>query len=100
MDEQPDILGCSLSTTEVEDRRKARQAVAAALVDGERNDSGFRVRFRAEPGLSEVLRALVAAERDCCAWGRWEVTDEGDCSVLEVTGPPGRIGTLASAFGI
>ncbi len=47
-----------------------------------------------------VAWRVVAAERDCCGWARWEVTDEGDCSVLEVTGPPGRIGRLASAFGI
>jgi hypothetical protein len=100
MDEQTEVFGCSLSAAELADRRGAWEAVVAARVDGVRNEGGFRVRFRGDSGVSESLRALVAAEQECCGWASWEVVDEGDCSVLEVSGPPGRIGALATAFGI
>ena len=100
MDQQPEVFECSLSAAELEDRRAAWEAIAATRVDGVRNEGGFRVRFRSQSGISDSLRALVAAERDCCGWARWEVIDDGDCSVLEVSGPPGRIGALASAFGL
>jgi hypothetical protein len=100
MDEQRGVFGCSLSAAELADRRQAWEAMAAARLDGVREEGRLRVRFRGQPGVPESLRALVVAERDCCGWARWEVTAEGDASVLEVSGPPGRIGALAGVFGL
>ncbi len=81
-------------------RLDAWRGLEAARVDGQRTEGGFRVRFRGEPTVYESLRTLVAAERDCCGWARWEVMEEDGWSVLEVAGPPGRIGALATAFGL
>ena len=100
MDEQSGALECSLSAAELAGRREAWEAVAAARVQAVRNEGGFRVWFQSQPGISESLRFLVAAERDCCGWASWEVIDEEDWAVLEVTGPPDRVGALASAFGL
>lgn len=100
MDEQRITLECTLSTDELLDRRAAWSDLAATLVDRAWTDKGFRLGFRREAGVPESLRALVVAERNCCGWASWTLTDEGDCSVLEVTGPAEKIATLAAAFGL
>lgn len=100
MEENQEIDGCTLSKSDVVDRRAAWKDVEHALVDRVRTDEGFRVRFRRDREVPESLRALVDAEADCCGWASWVLADEGDHSVLEVTGPPGRIGSLARAFGL
>lgn len=99
MEEQPELV-CSLAPEQLVDRRAAWDDVAAALVDRVRTDNGFRLRFRRSTDTSQTLRALVTAERDCCGWASWALTDEGDCLVLEVTGPAERIGALAAAVGL
>ena len=91
-------LECTLGPEELVDRGAAWGDVAAAVVDRVRTENGFRARFRRSPAISDALGALVAAERDCCGWASWALSDEGNCVVLEVTGPPDRIGALAAAF--
>lgn len=97
MEQRPD-LECTLGTEELVDRRAAWDDVAAASVDRVRTESGLRARFRRSPDVSAALSALVAAERDCCGWASWELTDGGNCLVLDVTGPADRIAALADAF--
>lgn len=96
--EQGPNLECTLGTEELVDRRGAWRDVAGAVVDRVRTENGFRVRFRRSPDISDALTALVAAERECCGWASWALSDEGNCVVLDVTGPPDRIGALAAAF--
>ena len=100
MDERQDVVGCSLSAPELVERRTAWKDVEPSLVDRVRTEDGFRVRFRRDPGVAESLRVLVDAEGDCCGWASWDVADERDHAVLQVTGPPERIASLASAFGL
>lgn len=100
MDEQHNLLGCSLSAPELVDRRSAWGEVEPAILDRTRIDGGFRVRFHPDPKVRRSLRALVDAESGCCGWASWELTDEADHSVLRVTGPPERMGGLAEAFGL
>lgn len=92
------VLDCTLGPEELVDRRAAWDEVAAALVERIRTENGFRARFRRSPDISDALRALVAAERDCCGWTLWALSDEGNSVVLDVTGPPDRIGALVAAF--
>ncbi len=92
------VLDCTLGPEELVDRRAAWGEVAPALVERVRTENGFRARFRRSPDISDALSALVAAERDCCGWASWALSDEGNCVVLDVTGPPDRIGALAAAF--
>jgi len=100
MNDDPPIPGCALSAPELFDRRAAWRDVAPALVDGVRSPGWFRARFRPDPGVPESLRALIDAEGDCCGWASWTLADEEEYSVLEVTGPPERILSLAAAFGL
>ncbi len=100
MSEHHEILDCSLSPPELANRRVAWTDLEPLVVDRTRTEEGFRVRFQREPGVSESLRALVEAEGDCCGWASWEMADEEAYSVLQVNGPPEKIGTLAAAFGL
>ncbi len=100
MDDQLEMLECTLSATEMADRRAAWAALKAARVDSMPSEAGFRIRYRSQPGISESLRTLATAEGACCGWADWEVSEEGGFAVLEVTGPAGKIGVLADAFGL
>jgi hypothetical protein len=42
----------------------------------------------------------VADSGVVCKWASWELADEDDHVVLEVTGPPHKISSLARAFGL
>jgi hypothetical protein len=48
------------------------------------------VAYRAEPGVREELEALVAAERQCCSFVAWDVSQKADRVVLRVAADPGR----------
>jgi hypothetical protein len=61
--------------TELRRRAEQRQAETPA---------GKRVYFAAEDGVAEELGALVAVERECCAWASWTVERQGDDVVLEI----------------
>jgi len=57
------------------------------------------VRYRAEQGVREELDALTAAERQCCSFADWEVTQEGEHVVLRIASDTDGIAALAELFG-
>ena len=57
---------------------------------------------RPSPGIREELQALAAAERRCCSFADWQVTDEEDQLVLRISADPARpdeIAMFAVLFG-
>jgi hypothetical protein len=50
------------------------------------------VRLRFDPGATSAdeLRAVVAAERECCPFLRLEVREDADVLELDIAGPPTR----------
>lgn len=48
---------------------------------------GLEVRYQPGSGVMDQLQALVADERECCAFVSWAVTEEGGKPVLRVTAP-------------
>ncbi|HZD68079.1 MAG TPA: hypothetical protein VFA45_03895 [Actinomycetes bacterium] len=62
-------------------------------------EDGLRLSFRDEPAVEEELRALAAAESECCTWARWEVRREGGELVLHVTSSKDGIAALHTMFG-
>jgi hypothetical protein len=46
---------------------------------------GLHLRFRDDPGVEGELVSLVAVERTCCRWARWEVERQDGALVLRVT---------------
>jgi hypothetical protein len=61
------------------------QLFARAAIDSVETEDGVRVHFRAESGVEEGLRELIAVESGCCSWANWRVEVGDDQIVLQVT---------------
>src|SRR5215467_8964324 len=67
-------VACSLSQPDLEGRESRWEALAArALTERANTAQGVRLSFRPEPGAEDELRALAAAETECCSWATWRV---------------------------
>ena len=94
-------IACSLSAAEMPRRlaeisRVGRDGLLAARMNGNRAVLRFRPRVRAD------LDAIVAAERECCAFLSMEVTGEADAVRLTIEAPAGAkpvLEDLVAAFG-
>jgi hypothetical protein len=92
---------CSLEASALRDRAAelasiGAEALVRSVVDGTR----ARLRFR--PTVADRLAAVVAAERDCCAWLGLDLTRRDDDLELVLTAPPGAEAAMhqfVSAFG-
>jgi hypothetical protein len=56
------------------------------------------IRFRDEPTAERELRALAAAEGDCCSWARWEVRRDSGELILDVRSTPEGAAALHAMF--
>jgi hypothetical protein len=90
---------CTLGAGDLAAQREhwGRLIAASALERTERPD-GLRIRFRPDRGVADDLHALVATERECCAWARWSVTVAADQVVLDITSTGDGITALHSMF--
>jgi hypothetical protein len=75
--------------------RRLRNRAQRARVE---TADGIRVEFRADDGVEDALRALVAVENECCTWARWEVRREGDCVAMVATSAGEGVATLHTMF--
>ena len=100
MDDPARMLPCTLSTKELDERRAEWGAVEAALIHSVRTDSGLQMRFLGSPGIGETLRALISAERHCCGWASWALSETEEYLQLDVTGPADDIDLLARELGV
>lgn len=55
-----------------------------------RNGHRLEIRWRVDADDASELEALVAAERECCAFVTWSVSRENPDSILEVTANASR----------
>lgn len=97
-----DLIACKLGVDEVRLRQASWRGVRRQVhvVERTRVPGGFRIGFRGPQSAVEAVESLVAAERECCSWARWQVQAIGDLTVLHVTGPDALIEELALAFGL
>ncbi len=96
-------LACTLGPEDGPARMRRWQALAKKG-DPSARRSGHRLeaRYQPERGVRDELEALAAAERQCCAFVAWDVSQERDYAVLYVTADPGAPGDLtpiAALFG-
>jgi hypothetical protein len=96
-------VACTLDSDDGAARMLRWQALARKGRPSTRR-SGHRleVRYLPGPGVREQLEALAAAERQCCAFVAWEVSQEGDHPVLHVTADPSSpddVAPIAALFG-
>ena len=82
-------VACTLGPDDGSARLRRWQALAEKGGPSARR-SGHRleVSYQAEPGVRDELEALAAAERECCSFVAWEVSQDGDLPVLRVTADP------------
>ncbi len=59
----------------------------------------LRICFRPEPGAEDELRALVAAETECCPWATWTVERSTGTIVLDVRSTAAGVAALHAMFG-
>jgi len=62
----------------------------------------LEVRYRPGAGVLEELDALAAAERQCCSFVAWTVTEDGGHPVLRVEADaetPDDVASIAALFG-
>ena len=72
-----------------------RRLAAAAGVGRQLAGRTLTLRFRALPGVQQELDRLVDAERDCCAFLGWELTESAAELHVHVTGDPDELKALA-----
>ena len=97
---EPIPIACTLSG----DDAGSRVAEWSDLVDQHllaRDDvpHGVRLRFAAQPGLEDAVRALAVAEAQCCAFLTLDVAGDGDEVSLEITGPDDAQVVIAALAG-
>ena len=79
-------IACSLGPDDLRDRRRLwRDLAQTALRKQLDTDGGVRLEYAAHDGVARTLRELVALEQQCCAWANWNLSDDDDLVVLEVT---------------
>jgi hypothetical protein len=93
------IVACALTGDELAEQSRRWRALyeRAGLERVETND-GIQIRFRSDVGVEEELRALVAVERGCCRWARWEVETGDDSVRVDVTSTGVGVTTLHGMF--
>jgi hypothetical protein len=95
-------VACTLGPDDGAARMQRWKALSArGRLGARRSGHLLEVLYQPTPGLREELQALAAAERQCCSFAEWEVTDEDDHVVLHIRADPGRpadITMLAALF--
>jgi len=95
-------IACTLGPNDGAARIQRWEALSAkGRLSARRSGHLLEVRYEPEPGLREKLQALAAAERQCCSFADWKVTQEQDHVVLHIRADPTRpndIAALAALF--
>jgi len=82
--------------------RRWRRLAEQAQPTVQRTGHDLEVRFPPAPGVREELESLAAAERQCCSFVSWTVTQDAGRPVLHVTAPvesPDDVEPIAALFG-
>jgi hypothetical protein len=101
MDEQDISVACSLTSAELQERRRTiLSKVRDSVLETVELESGFAYRFPPDSAIISQLATLVELERQCCPFLRFRITvEEADGPIwLELTGPEGTKELLASLF--
>ena len=92
-------IACTLSADEYAARRDDIARIARdALRSREPLDGGARLTFAASDDTARDLRAVIAAEAECCSFLRFELQREADELRLDVTGPDDAQPIIAELF--
>src|ERR1700724_3015912 len=73
--------------------------IARAMTERAETPDGLRICFRPQPGAEDELRALVAAETECCSWAAWTVETDAEMIVLDIRSTAEGVTALHAMFG-
>jgi hypothetical protein len=76
------VVACSLSAADQRDRMDEWRSLLARAESREPLSTGMRYRFPLD--LTEDVRALAAAEQECCSFLRFDLTQADNSLVLTV----------------
>jgi hypothetical protein len=94
------VLACTLSAPAAAERAGRWDAfLHENLLRRSATPRGVRLELRPRPAVAAELDALVAAERECCAFLTMRVRRAGDRLVLEVDAPAEAREIVAAMFG-
>jgi hypothetical protein len=80
----PVAVACALGPADLAAQSSRWEQLAARAMTGRAETAdGLRLCFRREPGAEEELRALAAAENECCPWAAWTVRADSGQVVLD-----------------
>jgi hypothetical protein len=96
-------IACTLGPDDGAARLQRWKAVSArGRLSARRSGHRLEIRYQPVPGLREELDALTAAERQCCSFAKWTVTQEEGHVILHIAADaerPDDITALAALFG-
>jgi hypothetical protein len=102
-DEKPQFgelpLACTLDGTDGAARLRRWRGLADARRRVQRTPDQLVVRFESRGGVHEELEALVAAERECCAFAEWSVTRDAEHVVLCIRSDARGIDAIVGVLG-
>jgi hypothetical protein len=98
--DSPVAVACTLGSADLAAQRSRWEQLAARAMTGRAETAdGLRLCFRREPGAEEEVRALAAAENECCPWAAWSVRADAGHIVLDVrSASAAGIATLHGMF--
>jgi hypothetical protein len=89
------LVACSLTAGDLAAQARRWVRLAARAMTGRAETAhGLRISFHPEPGAEEELRALAAAENECCPWAAWTVEASAGRLVLDVRSAGGGVTAL------
>jgi hypothetical protein len=97
LDELP--LACTLLDTDGAARLARWRALSDARLGVQRLPDELVVRYRPQPGVAHELEALVAAERECCSFADWQLTQDSEHLLLRIRSDAQGLAAIVGAFG-
>ncbi len=94
-----EIAACSLNGSDLPTRIEAWKRVAAQATNREVEKSRIVSTYPSDPWLIEELRALIAAEAECCSFMQFTLDETGDEVVVELQVPEDMSATLGMMLG-
>ncbi len=93
-------VACSLDAASGAARLARWRALAEkAQVSVERTPDHLVVRYRSGAGVQHELETLAEAERECCPFAAWEVSQDQEQVILRIRSDAQGLAAIASAFG-
>ncbi len=97
LDELP--LACTLLAADGAARLARWRALSVARLGVQRTTDELVVRYRPQPEVAQELEALVAAERECCSFADWQLTQDSEHLLLRIRSDAQGLDAIVGAFG-